>query len=212
MGGHFAVFEHVNNVALHVVPSTLLLYVYPTPLSSCLNRYSVLPTISLASVLYNHIKIGAYNGDQFLIWLAGLLQFMNPYPHSVLILDNCWVHHVPGCRNVCWMVCQFMIINYIQLTLHLGECVLSIYHHILWTWTLLKSAFHFSSTISTDMGISSGTSLRQEMKWNHTCFFIMLLTKLKNQIVGVGFIILDIYNNSTHIHISIHWNIFLQWK
>ena len=78
-------------------------FVYPTPLSSCLNRYSVLPAISLAGVLYSHIKIGAYNGDQFLIWLAGLLQFMNPYPgpHSVLILDNCRIHHVPGVAEMC---------------------------------------------------------------------------------------------------------------
>lgn len=66
-------------------------------------RYSVLPAISLAGVLYSHIKIGAYNGDQFLIWLEGLLQIMNPYPgpHSVLILDNCRIHHVPGVAEMC---------------------------------------------------------------------------------------------------------------
>jgi hypothetical protein len=35
--------------------------------------------------------------------LEGLLGVMNPYPapHSVLILDNCRIHHVEGVEELC---------------------------------------------------------------------------------------------------------------
>jgi hypothetical protein len=51
---------------------------------------------------YN-IKIGGYNGDQFLEYLEGLLSVMNPYPalKSVLVLDNCSIHHVEGVEELC---------------------------------------------------------------------------------------------------------------
>lgn len=54
-------------------------------------------------IIYSHSKIGSYNGDQFMEWLEGLLSVMNPYPapHSVLILDNCRIHHVPGVEELC---------------------------------------------------------------------------------------------------------------
>lgn len=65
--------------------------------------YSVLPAISTSGIIYSHIKIGGYNGDDFLLWLEGLLGQMNRYPspHSVLILDNCRIHHVPGVEELC---------------------------------------------------------------------------------------------------------------
>ena len=36
-------------------------------------------------------------------WLEGLLEVMNPYPapNSVLILDNCRIHHVEGVEELC---------------------------------------------------------------------------------------------------------------
>jgi hypothetical protein len=54
-------------------------------------------------IIYSYVKVGGYNGDQFLEWLEGLLAIMNPYlaPQSVLILDNCRVHHVEGVEELC---------------------------------------------------------------------------------------------------------------
>ncbi|KAJ7230136.1 hypothetical protein GGX14DRAFT_315442, partial [Mycena pura] len=54
-------------------------------------------------IIYSHIKEGGYNGDQFLLWLDGLLEVMNHYPqkHSVLVLDNCRIHHVEGVEERC---------------------------------------------------------------------------------------------------------------
>ncbi|KAJ3885528.1 hypothetical protein F5879DRAFT_768715, partial [Lentinula edodes] len=66
-------------------------------------RYSVLPALSLDGIFYSHIKLLSYTGDDFLEWLEGLLMEMNPYPgpRSVLVLDNCRIHHVPGVAEMC---------------------------------------------------------------------------------------------------------------
>lgn len=63
----------------------------------------MLPALTVDGIIYSHIKEGAYNGDQFITWLEGLLEVMNPYPapHSVLILDNCRIHHVEGVEELC---------------------------------------------------------------------------------------------------------------
>ncbi|KAF8888945.1 hypothetical protein CPB84DRAFT_1628129, partial [Gymnopilus junonius] len=68
----------------------------------CLS-YSVLPAITMEGIIYSHITVGSYDGDKFLHWLAGLLEVMNPYPgpRSVLILDNCCIHHVEGVEEMC---------------------------------------------------------------------------------------------------------------
>ena len=68
-----------------------------------LHRYSLLPALTVNGIIYSHIKEGAYNGDQFTAWLEGLLEVMNPYPapNSVLILDNCRIHHVEGVEELC---------------------------------------------------------------------------------------------------------------
>lgn len=54
-------------------------------------------------IIYSHIKLGGYNGDEFTEWLEGLLLEMNPYPvpRSVLILDNCRIHHVEAVAELC---------------------------------------------------------------------------------------------------------------
>ncbi|EEB88918.1 hypothetical protein MPER_13053, partial [Moniliophthora perniciosa FA553] len=54
-------------------------------------------------LIYSHVKIGGYNGEEFTQWLEGLLEVMNPYPgpRSVLVLDNCRIHHVPGIEEMC---------------------------------------------------------------------------------------------------------------
>lgn len=67
------------------------------------DRYSLLPAITVDGIIYSDVKVGGYNGEQFLVWLEGLLKEMNPYPapRSVLILDNCRIHHVPGVEEMC---------------------------------------------------------------------------------------------------------------
>jgi len=39
----------------------------------------------------------------FKAWLEGLLEEMNPYlePKSVLVVDNCAIHHVEGVQEMC---------------------------------------------------------------------------------------------------------------
>lgn len=66
-------------------------------------RYSILPALTTEGIIYSHITVGSYDGDKFLQWLAGLLEIMNPYPApcSVLILDNCRIHHVEGVEEMC---------------------------------------------------------------------------------------------------------------
>jgi hypothetical protein len=67
------------------------------------NRYSLLPALTINGLIYSHVKVGGYNGEEFKQWLESLLEIMNPYPapHSVLILDNCRIHHVPGIEEMC---------------------------------------------------------------------------------------------------------------
>ncbi|KAJ7580330.1 hypothetical protein C8J56DRAFT_735977, partial [Mycena floridula] len=66
-------------------------------------RYSLLPALTLDGVIYCQVKAGGYNGDEFMDWLEGLLEIMNPFPapNSVLILDNCCIHHVEGVQEMC---------------------------------------------------------------------------------------------------------------
>jgi hypothetical protein len=66
-------------------------------------RYSILPAITTDGIIYSHIKVGGYNGEEFLQYLDGLTAKMNPYPglHSVLVVDNCRIHHVFGVEEMC---------------------------------------------------------------------------------------------------------------
>jgi transposase len=67
------------------------------------HRFSVLPALTLDGVIYSSIQVGAFNGDTFLEFIEGLLEEMNPYPaaRSVLVMDNCSIHHVDGVRAIC---------------------------------------------------------------------------------------------------------------
>jgi hypothetical protein len=40
----------------------------------------LLPAITIDGLIYKHVKLGGYNGDQFVDWLEGLLEVINPYP------------------------------------------------------------------------------------------------------------------------------------
>lgn len=66
-------------------------------------RYSVLPALTLDSILYLHVVRGSFDGGLFLKFIRGLLQHMNPYPEprSVLVMDNCAIHHVEGVAELC---------------------------------------------------------------------------------------------------------------
>ncbi|KAL6308743.1 hypothetical protein BKA93DRAFT_724935, partial [Sparassis latifolia] len=33
-------------------------------------------------IIFSHIKVGGYNGEQFIEYIQGLLEVMNPYPGS----------------------------------------------------------------------------------------------------------------------------------
>lgn len=74
--------------------------------------YSLLPAITTDGIIFSHIKLGGYNGEQFLLWLEGLLKVMNPYPakHSILVLDNCRIHHVDGVEEMCTEAYFFLLL------------------------------------------------------------------------------------------------------
>ena len=65
--------------------------------------YSVLLALSLEGVIYSDIVKGSYNGKKFVWFMDELTSVMNPYPgkNSVLVMDNCWIHHVPEVEEVC---------------------------------------------------------------------------------------------------------------
>ena len=65
--------------------------------------YSMLPALSLEGVIYSDIVKGLYDGEKFVQFVDELTSVMNPYPgkNSVLVMDNCWIHHVPEVEEVC---------------------------------------------------------------------------------------------------------------
>ena len=65
--------------------------------------YSVLLALSLEGVIYSDIVKGSYDGKKFVRFVDELMSVMNPYPgkNSVLVMDNCQIHHVPEVEEVC---------------------------------------------------------------------------------------------------------------
>ncbi|KIJ56998.1 hypothetical protein M422DRAFT_148947, partial [Sphaerobolus stellatus SS14] len=63
----------------------------------------VLPALSMEGIMYLHVARGSFDGNSFLEFLTGLLKVMNPYPEpkSVLVMDNCTIHHVEGVEELC---------------------------------------------------------------------------------------------------------------
>ena len=59
-----------------------------------LDRYSILPVLSLDSILHVEVLDHAINGANFLSFVEGLLDRMQPWPlpNSVLIMDNAVIH------------------------------------------------------------------------------------------------------------------------
>jgi hypothetical protein len=171
------------------------------PLMSC--RYSILPAITVDGIIYSHIKEGSYNGDQFLQWLEGLLRVMNPYPapHSVLILDNCRIHHVEGVEEMCEDRYVYILTHNpksesvpILILIYLEESNWSTFHLILRTSTLSKSASLSSKHIFDELAICFVILLSQVIKPSHFCISIMPLNWFLCLIARHGFMTQGIYN------------------
>ena len=65
-------------------------------------RYSILPALSLNGILHVEVFDHAIKGDNFLSFVEGLVECMQPWPlpNSVLIMDNAAIHHVDGIREM----------------------------------------------------------------------------------------------------------------
>lgn len=66
------------------------------------DRYSILPALSLDGILHLEAFDRAINGADFLSFVEGLLDRMQPWPlpNSVLIMDNAAIHRVDGVREM----------------------------------------------------------------------------------------------------------------
>jgi hypothetical protein len=66
------------------------------------DRYSILPALSLDSILHVEVFDHAITGADFRLFVAGLLDRMQPWPlpNSVLIMDNAAIHKVDGVREM----------------------------------------------------------------------------------------------------------------
>jgi transposase len=66
-------------------------------------RYSLLPALSLLDgILHVNIVEGSFTGETFKQFIKELLDVMNPFPmkNSVLVMDNCAIHKVPGIKEM----------------------------------------------------------------------------------------------------------------
>ena len=63
-----------------------------------LTRYSILPALSLDGILHTAIHNHAITSDEFLLFIAGLLDHMQPWPlpNLVIVMDNAAIHKVEG--------------------------------------------------------------------------------------------------------------------
>jgi transposase len=57
----------------------------------------------MSGIIYTDVRKGAYDGDGFIQYIRELLEYMNPWPQprSVLVLDNCRIHHVEEVEHLC---------------------------------------------------------------------------------------------------------------
>src|ERR1700731_2653956 len=101
MAGLHKDYVHERAVTLFVVLGMCFVNNSGTLLQNC--QYSILPALDPSGIIYSHIKVGSYNGDQFLMWFDGLLAIMNPYPlpRRVLVIDNSRIHHIEGVEERC---------------------------------------------------------------------------------------------------------------
>ncbi|KIJ46833.1 hypothetical protein M422DRAFT_226531 [Sphaerobolus stellatus SS14] len=65
--------------------------------------YSLLPALCSEGIIYSEIQKGAYDRPSFLTFIENLLEHMNPWPapRSVLVMDNCSIHHLEDVETLC---------------------------------------------------------------------------------------------------------------
>jgi len=63
----------------------------------------MLPALSIDGIIYSTIRQGSFDGPGFVDFICRLLPFMNPYPgpRSILVIDNCRIHHVDEVQELC---------------------------------------------------------------------------------------------------------------
>lgn len=66
-------------------------------------RYSILPALCSEGIIYADIQPGAYDGAGFVAYMHSLMEHMNPWPNpcSVVVMDNCAIHHVEEVAHIC---------------------------------------------------------------------------------------------------------------
>ena len=82
---------------LFVESGEYVFYMLLDCLTTCYAIYSMLPAMSLDSILYVDIMEGSYNTASFTAFIGALLNQMKPFPepNSVIIMDNCRIHKSP---------------------------------------------------------------------------------------------------------------------
>jgi len=65
-------------------------------------RYSILPALSLDGIVHTEVYNHVVTGDNFRLFIAGLLERMQPWPlpNSVIIMDNETIHKVEGIQEM----------------------------------------------------------------------------------------------------------------
>ncbi|KAG1731086.1 uncharacterized protein EDB91DRAFT_1058956 [Suillus paluster] len=69
------------------------------------DHYSLVAAITTKSYVAAHVVEGSFNGETFLAFVAvKLLPYMNPFPgeRSVLMLNNCRIHHNEELQELVW--------------------------------------------------------------------------------------------------------------
>ena len=68
-------------------------------------RYNAIAAMSSSKILALEIKTGTIDGEVFFDFIRGtlipqMLPFNGQNPHSILVLDNCTIHHINEVREV----------------------------------------------------------------------------------------------------------------
>jgi hypothetical protein len=84
--------HHFYHFIWHILPNKIF-------------RYSLLllPDLSSKDNIYGDICKGTYDADHFVAYIGELLSLINPRLelHSVLVVDNCRVHHAQEVAELC---------------------------------------------------------------------------------------------------------------
>lgn len=78
------------------------------------NRYSILPAITLDGIIECKIIEGSFNTNLFTSFIEDLLEKMQgfPAPKSVVVMDNCSIHKAPEIRELIESKCVVHLLCY----------------------------------------------------------------------------------------------------